>query len=184
VWLNMHRTPLASLSLYASALGLSLLVLALAACGGTAGSGAQTSSPQASTSQSPASQPAAASQATSVAAPSSASLAPDPNGPVARCLLGGRPVNIEFYGIDANNMCTKYVAVLAALGLGNLPVHLSTQGGDIPSGATVGCDLSYPLSFGNLYAGVNGYTNGDLTGDPGPLAKKVCKRLLQLKWHP
>ena len=109
-------------------------------------------------------------------------LVPNPNGPVNRCLLGGRPVNIEFYGVDANAMCTSYASVLAALGLGNLPVHLSTQGGDIPSGQTDGCYLSYPLQFGNIYAGVNGYTNGDLTGDPGPLAKKVCKKLATLGW--
>lgn len=92
-------------------------------------------------------------------------------------------MNIEFYGIDANNMCTKYVTVLAALGLGNLPVHLSTQGGDIPAGGATVCYLSYPLSFGNLYAGVTGYTNGDLVGDPGTPAKKVCKRLMQLRWQ-
>ena len=43
---------------------------------------------------------------------------------------------------------------------------------EIPSGFSVGCYLSYPLSFGNLYASVDGYTNGDLTGDAGPLAAR------------
>jgi hypothetical protein len=51
------------------------------------------------------------------------------------------------------------------------------------SRAVQGCNLSYPLSFCNLYAGVSGDANGDLTGDPGPLAKKVCTRLLHLGWR-
>ena len=114
----------------------------------------------------------------------SSSLAPNPNGSVSRCLLGGRPLNIEFYGVDASNVCAKYVPVLADLGLPNLAVHANSPGGEIPSGNSIGCGLSYPLSYGNLNAYVSGYTNGDINGDAGPLAKKVCAKLLTLGWVP
>ncbi|SRR6266705_3953303 len=110
------------------------------------------------------------------------SLAPNPNGAVSCCLLGGRPLNIEFYGVDASNVCAKYVPVLADLGQPNLAVHANSPGGEIPSVFSVGCGLSYPLSYGNLNAYVNGYTNGDINGDAGPLAAKVCAKLLTLGW--
>ena len=112
-----------------------------------------------------------------------ADLAPDPNGAESRCLLGDKPLNIEFYGIDASNVCVKYATVLAEMGLPNLPIHPNSHGGEIPEGFTVGCYLSYPLNFGNLYAGVNGYVGRAVdAGDAGPLAKSVCTRLLSLGW--
>lgn len=150
-----------------------LVVLALAVGCGT-GSGSST----------PAASPTAAAATSPTAAPSAATtgLAPDPNAPVSRCLLGGKPVNIDFIGVDAINTCTKYVAVLADLGLPNLTIHANDQNSDIPGGYSVGCYLSYPLSFGNLDANVVGYTNGDLNGDAGPLAAKVCARLKELGW--
>jgi hypothetical protein len=114
-----------------------------------------------------------------------ADLAPDPNGAESRCLLGGKPLNIEFYGVDASNVCAKYVPVLAALGQPNLAVHPYSAGGEIPGGYTVGCGLSYPLDFGRLQASVQGYVGRSIdAGDAGPLAKSVCDRLLELGWVP
>jgi hypothetical protein len=179
----LHTLPTRSIrrrSRYAPAL-LLLVPMALVACGSSSGtSNAGTAAPKASASVT-ASQNVSANPAAG-ASVSSTGLAPNPNGPVARCLLGGRPVNIEFYGVDADSVCSKYVPVLAALGLGELPVHLDSNATDIPAGFTEGCFLSYPLSFGNLYATVDGYTNGDLVGDPGPLATKVCAKLKKLGW--
>jgi hypothetical protein len=126
--------------------------------------------------------PPATSNTTPRSTYSTSSLAPNPNGAVSHCLLGGRPMDIEFYGVDANNVCAKYVPVLADLGQPNLPVHTDIQTTDIPTGFSVGCGLSYPLSFGNLHAYVYGYTNSDTLGDAGPLAAKVCAKLLTLGW--
>jgi hypothetical protein len=137
-----------------------LVVLALAVGCGT-GSGSST----------PAASPTAA---------ATTGLAPDPNAPVSHCLLGGKPLNIDFNGVDANNMCTRYVAVLANLGLPNLPVHANTTNRDIPDGISTFCHLSYPLSFGTLYAMVNGYPPD--VGDAGSLDAKVCAKLKELGW--
>jgi len=162
-------------------------VLAVAACGASSSTTSAQPGAHSATASAPAARPSTAAPATSTApatggAINAADLAPNPNEPIDRCLLGGRPLNIEFYGIDANSMCTKYGPVLAALGLPNLAVHLSTQGGDIPDGQTNACGLSYPLQFGSLYATVSTYTNGDLLGDPGPVGRQVCAKLLTLGW--
>jgi hypothetical protein len=156
-----------------------LLVLGLAACGTSSG---PASKPAASSTISAATSPGVSASQTSAPSLSATELAPNPNAPVSHCLLGGRPMDIEFYGVDANNVCARYVPVLADLGQPNLPVHTDIQTTDIPSGFSVGCGLSYPLSFGNLHAYVYGYTNSDTLGDAGPLAAKVCARLLTLGW--
>jgi hypothetical protein len=110
-------------------------------------------------------------------------LTPNPSGVESRCFVGtDKGVNIEFYGIDASTICYQYVKVLADAGFPNRPVHPYSQGGEIPGGYSVACGLRWPLSYGNLDAFVNGYFSGQVDGDPGPDAKKFCKRMLTLGW--
>jgi hypothetical protein len=103
-------------------------VLAVAACGASSSTTSAQPGVHSATASAAAARPSTAASATSTApttggAINAADLAPNSNGPIDRCLLGGRPLNIEFYGIDANSMCTKYGPVLAALSLPNLAVH-------------------------------------------------------------
>jgi hypothetical protein len=122
-------------------------------------------------------------RASSAAATTNANLAPNPNGVESRCFVGtGDGVNIEFYGIDASTICYKYVPLLAEAGFPNRPVHPFSQGNEIPRGYSVACGLRWPLSFGNLEAYVNGYSSGQVDGDPGPDAKKFCAKMVTLGW--
>jgi hypothetical protein len=159
-----------------------LLVLGFLAAG-CGGSGNSASKPAAGPATSAATSPPASTGLAPAPSTAPTGTAPDPKGVEGLCILGGKPINIEFSGVDANNVCAKYVGVLAALGLPNLAVHAYANDSQIPAGYTVGCYLTYPLDFGRLNAMVNGYVGRAYdASDPGPLAKSVCDRLLVLGW--
>jgi hypothetical protein len=161
---------------------LAAVALVAAACSSSSSTtSAQTTAPGTTASAPATSAPAQATSAapTAVGVTGATSLLPDPNGPAGRCLLGGKPVNIEFYGGDGNAMCPKYMPVMAALGFGNLQVQLSTNGTEIPPGSTDGCLLIYSKLNPQSFAWVSTYY-----GASGPLARMVCAKLTSLGWLP
>ena len=167
----------------AGALAALALVAAAACSSSPSTTSAPTTTPSATVSAPATHAPATATGAApaTAGAASATGLIPDPNGPAGRCLLGGTPVNIEFYGIDGNAMCPKYAPVMAAIGLGDLRVQLSTNGTEIPPGSTDGCLLAYPAPSATSFAWVSTYDNAGPEG-AGPLARKVCARLTALGW--
>jgi hypothetical protein len=110
-------------------------------------------------------------------------LAPDPNGPTGHCLVGSKPWNIEFYGVDASSICARYSNAFADLGYPNQPVHEYEPPGSSnfvelrPGGYSRACGYRWSLNVGNLELFVAGYSTGDLLGDPGPEAKKICTKI-------